>query len=204
MKRSIFTSITFILITVLSYAQPIFQSQDHGRYFVGSSLYVPYAQFVDPSPNYYQLNLGMRLNSRNTLTIEAITWRNTSPLGIPYGSDSDVIESEFPGQIESIGVGLSYQHFIWKGTYLQVHSTGFKQNYLDKNDVHIQSGFQLFNSFRIGYHISLFDNRFFIEPSVATTWWPINTNMPVSFKVREERWNQYFMGEPGIHFGINL
>ena len=44
----------------------------------------------------------------------------------------------------------------------------------------------------------------FIEPSVAFTHWPINTNMPESFAKLEERWPNYFLFEPGLHIGYNF
>ncbi len=175
---------------------------DNKKCFIGSTLFVPFAWTQKPSPQYYQLNFGYRLDSKNTITLEAITWKYQGPLGRPYGSESE--ESDFPGEVQAFGAGLSYQRFLWKGLYGQVHSTAFKQNYLDSESNKMQSGFQLFNSFRVGYHIAFFKNRLFIEPSVCITWWPINTNLPESFQIEEDKWNKYFLGEPGLHFGMNF
>ncbi len=68
----------------------------------------------------------------------------------------------------------------------------------------LQAGYQLFLTLRAGYHVELFQRRTFLEPSIAVTAWPINTNLPASFREREERWPRYFIGEPGLHFGVNF
>jgi hypothetical protein len=68
----------------------------------------------------------------------------------------------------------------------------------------IQNGFQLFLTGRVGYHIRLFKDRFFLEPSIAVTYWPINTNVPESFAEVEKKWPNYFLFEPGLHFGVKF
>lgn len=172
--------------------------------FIGSTLFVLFTPLLDPSPEYYQLNYGIILNSKNVVSIEAITWTYRGPLGRPYGPDYENQQSDFPGKVKAYGAGVAYKRFLWKGIYAQVHSTAFKQDYLDRNNKKIQSGFQLFNTLRFGYHLEFFRNRWFLEPSVAFTSWPINTNLPESFKVEENKWNKYFLFEPGLHFGFNF
>ena len=78
------------------------------------------------------------------------------------------------------------------------------QKYIDEDNKTIQYGYQLFMTYRVGYHIQLFRSRFFIEPSVAITHWPINTNVPESFAKLEHKWPNYFLFEPGLHFGIKF
>jgi len=148
--------------------------------------------------------MAISLTEKNVISFEAITWKYSDPLGRPYGSDYDKERSNFPGHVKAYGAGLAYKRFLWKGAYTQVHATAFKQNYLDMDDKKIQSGFQLFTTLRLGYHFNLFNNRFFIEPSIACTSWPINTNLPESFQVEEDKWNKFFLFEPGLHFGINF
>jgi len=174
------------------------------KYFIGSTLFVPYALTQTPAPHYYQLNFGYRLDTKNTISVEAITWKYQGPLGRPYGDDYENEESNFPGEVQAFGVGMTYQRFFWRGLYGQVHATAFKQNFMDPENSKIQSGFQLFNSFRVGYHFEFFNNRIFIEPSVCMTWWPVNTNLPEDFQTEEDKWNNFFLGEPGIHFGFNF
>ncbi|WP_321540167.1 hypothetical protein [Flavobacterium piscinae] len=78
------------------------------------------------------------------------------------------------------------------------------QNFIDENDRKLDKGFQIFNTYRIGYQIKLFKNKFFIEPSIAVTHRPYHTKMPESFKQLDDKWSKFFWGEPGLHFGFNF
>ncbi|MGB1204392.1 MAG: hypothetical protein ACPG5B_02030 [Chitinophagales bacterium] len=167
------------------------------KHFIGSTLFMALTPLLNPSPNYYQLNYGYRITPKDVLSVEAITWSY-------YGPQKKPNSEAFPGKVQAFGLGLAYKRFLWKGIYSQIHSTAFRQNYIGEDDKKIQSGFQLFNVLRFGYHIKLFKNRWFIEPSVAATSWFINTNLPDSFQVEEDKWDNYLLFEPGLHVGFNF
>ncbi len=57
---------------------------------------------------------------------------------------------------------------------------------------------------RLGYQVKLFKNRFFIEPSIGLTHWPVQKNTPQAFELKESKWPKYFGYEPGLHFGYNF
>lgn len=133
--------------------------------------------------------------------MEAITWQYHEPLGIPWGSSKGSGEERHPGSVRSFGVGLAYQRFFWRGLYSAAHALPLLQHYQDENGGKIQNGFQLFLTGRVGYQIPLLRERAFLEPSVAATAWPINTNVPESFAAKERNWPRYFVFEPGLHFG---
>jgi hypothetical protein len=101
-------------------------------------------------------------------------------------------------------VGLAYQHFYWKGFFSTIHVTPMYRRYVDQQGDLIDAGFQLFTSLRLGYHFNLLEDRFFIEPSMACTYWPINTNVPEDFAAMEKDWPNYFLFEPGLNLGINF
>ena len=192
-----------ILCIRAGYAQnPVTQEPEH-KYFVGSTLFVV-ANLLPEPPRYIQLNFGYRTSKVDFVSIEAITWQYSGPLGRPYGPDHGAKRSNFPGHVRAYGVGVAYGRFLWKGLYAAVHATPLFQRYLDLNYKQIQTGFQLFNTLRFGYNIEMFNNRLFIQPSVAFTNWPVNTNLPESFQVEEDKWPNYFLFEPGLHIGINL
>lgn len=193
-----------ILVFTRASAQTVSEEAFTPRYFIGSTLFIIATPILSPSPEYYQLNFGYVLSPKEVVSIEAITWAYHAPLGIPYGPDLGDEHFDFPGKVKAFGLGLAYKRFLWKGIYGQVHATALRQNFLDEAGDKIQSGFQLFNTLRFGYHIKLFKNRLFLEPSIAATSWPINTNLPASFQVEEDKWNKYFLFEPGLHFGINF
>lgn len=111
---------------------------------------------------------------------------------------------KYPGHVREFGVALAYQRFWWKGAYTALHAMNTTQKYLDEENDRIQNGCQLFLTFRLGYHVSLFKNRLFIEPSIAFTHWPVNTYVPVSFAVQEKKWPIYFRWEPDLHFGVKF
>jgi len=98
-------------------------------------------------------------------------------------------DDTFPGSIRGYGLGVAYRCY---------------SVYNDTNKEAIQRGFQLFMTLRFGVHIDLFRERAFLEPSVAFTSWPINTNLPDSFARQEDKWPSYFLFEPGLHFGVNF
>jgi len=102
------------------------------------------------------------------------------------------------------GVGAAYQRFLWRGGYAALHALPLLQQYVDSRGERIQNGFQLFITLRAGYRVDLFRDRAFLEPSVAFTYWPINTNVPESFARMDARWPNYFKFEPGLHFGFRL
>lgn len=183
--------------------QPGKQDSTNRRHLIGSSFFV-LANFSSDSPSFYQLDYGYRLTQKDTLIIEARTWKYHAPLGIPYGPSYESSDESYPGSVKAYGVGLAYQRFLWKNFYSTVHATPFFQRFFNSENKEIQEGFQLFLQFRLGYHIELFKKKFYLEPSVAFNYWPINTNFPASFAKIENNWPNYFLFEPGLNFGFNF
>ena len=176
------------------------------RYFIGST-FLMLGNFIpdDPNaPNFLQLNFGYRITTKDIISIEAKTWKYAWPLGIPYGKSFQAPEEKYPGYIREFGIGVVYQRFFWKGAYASIEAANMFQKYVDKDNREIQNGYQLFMTYRFGYNFNFFKNFFFIEPSVAITHWPIKTNVPESFAEVENKWPNYFLFEPGLHFGINF
>jgi hypothetical protein len=184
-------------------AQTAEKDSNYRRHYIGSSMFM-LANLFPNSANFYQLNYGYRLTPKDVLSIEAKTWTYPAPLGIPYGSSFGSKEEKYPGSVKSVGVALAYQRFLWRDFYTAAHAASFLQTYRNEKKEKIQNGYQLFCTFRLGYHLKLFKNRFFIEPSIAATYWPINTNMPESFRKMETKWPNYFLFEPGLHFGVKF
>ena len=191
-----------LLLTPVLYAQDAREPQP--RHHVGSSAFVSFTFLLEESPEFFQLNYGYRLTERDVLSVEAITWKYGAPLGIPYGPSKDDPREEYPGYVRAFGVGMAYQRFLWRNAYVALHALPLLQHYIDEANKRLQSGFQLFLTGRVGYHVGLFNNRFFLEPSIAFTSWPINTNLPASFAEQEAKWPSYFLFEPGLHFGVRF
>jgi len=196
-----------VLAAVLLFTRPVTAQsspEDPGRrWFIGTSAFVLANLAPDP-PSFYQFNVGYRLTERDVVALEAKTWTYRHPLGIPYGPSFEAQSEEYPGHVRGYGLGFSYQRYLWKGLYAGGEATAFLQRYMDKSAGRTSSGFQLFMAVRAGYHVTLFDERCFIEPSVACTAWPVNTNVPATFQRMDDRWPGYFLFEPGLHLGVML
>ena len=178
--------------------------EDGRHFYVGSSLFMlANAVLHDHPPVFIQLNGGYRVTPKDTLSVEAITWRYYHPLGIPYGSSRESPEEEYPGHVREYGVGMAYQRFLWKGLYASLSAVPFFRQYYDAVEHRIGNGFQLFMTLRHGYQVRFLD-RLFVEPSIAATFWPVSTNVPEAFAKLDRRWPRYFLFEPGFHMGVEL
>ncbi|MDY7396128.1 hypothetical protein UMM65_12830 [Aureibaculum sp. 2210JD6-5] len=172
--------------------------------FVGSTLFMLMNLDSNERPDFIQLNLGYRLTGKDVISLELKTWKYHKPLGLPYGKSFNAPEEKFPGYIREYGFALTYQRFWWKGLYTGIHVMNAWQSFINNSGDKIDNGFQVFNTYRLGYHIKLFKGTFFIEPSIAITHRPYHTKMPESFKKLDDKHSKFFFGEPGLHFGFNF
>jgi len=193
------------LFFVLGFFQLLCQKENphnfEKKFSLASQAFMILTPILDPSPEYYQINLGYRFSEKEELSLEAISWTFQGPLGRQYGPDYESEESRFPGDVKAYGLGLAYKRMIYKGVFAQAHSTAFHQTYRDLDKKKIKNGFMLFNTVRLGYHFKIFKKRWFIAPSIAVTSWPLHTNLPDSFQVLEDQFPKYFLFEPGLHIG---
>lgn len=205
-NKTLFIGLILMLISSFQLkAQYTKQDSTYKKHFVGSSLFV-LANLVpdDNSPDFVQLNYGYRLSPKDAISLEVKTWKYAWSLGIPYGESFEAPQEKFPGHIREYGLALAYQRFLWKGLYAGVHVMGAWQDFVNENGDKVDNGFQVFNTYRLGYHVKLFKDRFFIQPSIAVTHRPYHTEMPGSFKQIDDKWSKFFWGEPGVHFGMNF
>lgn len=186
-------------------AQYSLQDSTYKKCFIGSTFFMLGNFSKTNNPGFAQLNLGYRLTGKDVLSLEVKTWKYAWSLGIPPFSKSfEAPKEEFPGYIREVGFAIAYQRYLKKGLYVAVHVMNAWQNFIDDNGEKIDNGFQIFNSYRIGYHFKLFNDKFFIEPSLAVVHRPYHSRMPDGFKQKDDQWNKYLIGEPGLHFGFNF
>lgn len=207
MQKKISTGvITFILLFTLQLkAQYTQQDSTYKKFFIGSSLFMLSNLFPDDNaPDFAQLNFGYRINHKNAVSIEIKTWKYAWSLGIPYGEKFEAPEEKFPGCIREYGFAFAYQHFWWKGFYTGVDVMSAFQTFFNNDGNKIDNGYQIFNTYRVGYHFKLLKDKFFIQPSIAITHRPYHSKMPDSFKRIDDKWSKFFVGEPGLHFGFNF
>jgi hypothetical protein len=209
MKKQIMTGLTLVCLALLfannsSLGQTSTEEPTDKKFFVGSTLLM--LGNLDPvnSPDFIQLNLGYRITPKDVVFLELKRSKFAFPLGIPWGKSFDAPGENYPGYVRQNVIGLAYNRFWWKGLYTGVHAMNAFQTYYDEKNNKIANGYTLFLTYRLGYQVKLFKNRFFIEPSIGLTHWPVQTNVPKSFELKESKWPKYFGYEPGLHFGYNF
>lgn len=200
---TLFSLLTFISVLKVN-AQYTQEEIKNKPCFVGSSAFMLGNLLPDEKPNFIQLNLGYRISTKDAIFLELKTWRYFEPLGIPYGKSRTDSNENFPGHIKEKGFAISYQRFLWKGLYSSIHIMSAWQDFINEDGVKFDKGFQIFNTYRLGYHLKLFKGFFFIEPSLSITHRPYHSEMPESFKQIDDKWSKFFFGEPGLHFGFNF
>ena len=205
-KKNLWIGLALMLASSLQVnAQYAKQDSSYRKCFVGSTLFL-LGNFssVNP-PNFIQLNLGYRITGKDVVSLELKTWKYAWPHGMNpfYNKSYGKREEEFPGYVREYGFALAYQRYFWKGLYVAMHVMPAWQIFVNESGKKVGNGFQLFCTNRIGYHIKLFNDRFFIEPSLGIAYRPYHTKMPDDFKQKDHK-SEKFTPEPGLHFGFNF
>jgi hypothetical protein len=204
LKQMLFFTIILCFSEINLNGQTTQQDSTYNKFFVGSTFFMLGNFAAENKPDFVQLNLGYRITKKDVVSIELKTWKYSWSLGIPYGDSFEAPAEKFPGYIREFGFALAYQRFLYKGLYTAVHVMNAQQSFFNDNGDKISTGYQMFNTYRLGYQFKLFKNRFFIEPSIAVTHRPIQSKMPDTFEKLNNRWPNYFIAEPGLHFGYNF
>jgi hypothetical protein len=205
-KKILWFALTLMMASTLQVkAQYAKQDSTYKKWFVGSSFFMLANLIPDNNPpNFVQLHLGYRITGKDVISLELKTWKYGWPIGIPFGKSYEAEGEGFPGYIREYGFSLAYYRFLWNGLYAQVDVMPAWQTFVNDNGNKIDNGFQIFNTYYIGYHVRLFKDRFFIQPSIAITHRPYQSKMPDSFKQIDDKWSKFFFGQPGLHFGYNF
>lgn len=194
-----------LISSVQVHAQYAKQDSTYRKYFIGSTLFMLANLIPDNNkPEMVYLNFGYRITRKDVISLELKTWKYGWPIGIPYGKSYEAAGTGFPGYIREHGFSLAYYRFLWKGLFTQIDVMPAWQTFVNDNGRKIDKGFQIFNTYSVGYHIKLFKDRFFTQPSIAITHRPYQSKMPDSFKQVDDKWSRFFFGQPGLHFGVNF
>jgi hypothetical protein len=174
--------------------------------FSVSTTYLTFHNFGPEEQNTHmcEFHFGYRITPEDRIEIKVASWQLFEPMGIPWGPDKMQEDEAYPGRLEENGIGLTYQRLLWKGLFAQIEILPLWKTYLDENKDKIDDGFKLYTSYHLGYHIPLFNNRFFIEPQIHCNYWPIDSKGPHGFQEKESKWNNYFLFEPNLYIGVNL
>ncbi|MCA6364096.1 MAG: hypothetical protein IM638_13735 [Bacteroidetes bacterium] len=209
MQKKVLFIAFIVMITSSLHLKAQYSETDstYRRWFVGTSLFMLFGNLdKENPPNFVQLNIGYRLTGKDVIGIAPKTWKYAWPNGIhPFLNDAyKKPEEKFPGYIREIGATFSYTRFFWKGLYAQLDVMPTWQIFVNDNGKKIKDGFQIFNSYRVGYHIKLFKDRFFFQPSVCMTHRAYHTPLPDGFKQLDDKWPKIIFPEPGLNIGFNF
>ncbi|MEN9640039.1 MAG: hypothetical protein RLZZ262_1908 [Bacteroidota bacterium] len=208
-KKMLITFLVLIIGTSTTIkAQYTSQDTTFKKWFIGTSVFVLLGNAFESEnpPNFAQLDLGFRLNGKDILRLSPKTWKYAWPNGIhPFlNSAYKKQEERFPGYVREIGITASYQRFFWKNFYAQLDIMPTHQIFVGVNDKKIGNGFQIFNSYRMGYHFKFCKDRFFFQPSVCMTHRAYHTPLPNGFKQLDDKWPKTIFPEPGLNIGVNF
>ncbi|MDP3927697.1 MAG: hypothetical protein Q8R57_01610 [Bacteroidota bacterium] len=207
-KKILWMSMAFLMASSLQLkAQYSKQDSTFKRWFVGTSLFVLLGNLdTENPPNFGQLNIGYRITGKDMITLAPKTWKYAWPNGIhPFlNSAYKKPEEKFPGYVREFGVTASYTRFLWKGLYAQLDVMPTWQIFADEKGKKVDDGFQIFNSYRVGYHIKLFKDKFFFQPSICMTHRAYHSTLPNGFKQLDDKWSKFIFPEPGLNVGFNF
>lgn len=211
MKTLISTIMAIALFATMSFGQNKMKDSDSDKLrnykFSVSTTYLTFANFGPEETNthHYEFHFKYKLSPKDIVGVKVATWKLFAPMGIPMWDPLFMDESEFyPGRLKEVGIGVTYQRFLWKGLFASAEILPLYKTYLDEEKKEIGNGFKLYTTWHLGYHIPLFKNRVFIEPQIHCNYWPVDTNTPQSFKEKDDKWNNYFLFEPNLYLGIKF
>jgi len=207
-KKILWFGLVLILASNLQVkAQYAKQESTYKKWFVGTSLFVIMGNFDRENPPIFaQLDIGYRFTGKDIIRLSPKTWKYAWPNGIhPFLNKAyKKPEEKFPGYVREIGITASYQRFLCKGLYTQLDIMPTWQIFVNDNGNKIKDGFQIFNSYRFGYHIKLFKDKFFFQPSICVTHRAYHTELPDGFKQLDDKWSKFIFPEPGLNIGFNF
>ena len=214
MKTIILTALMIAVFTTLAISQNHPQSVEGNikgtvpeHKFSVSTPYLSFINFGEEKTNthHYEFHFKYELTPKDKIGIKVATWKMFAPMGMPLQEQLKFDKSNYyPGRLRENGMGVTYQRMIWKGLFATVEILPQLKTYFDENDKKIGNGFKLYTSYHLGYHIPLFKNRLYLEPQVHCNYWPVDTNTPQGFKDMDDKWNNYFLFEPNLYFGVNF
>jgi hypothetical protein len=213
MQKQILSLSLFIFFSATTFAQKDSVSERKFSVSTSVSMFTNIGSDKATNTHHYELHFKYDLTPKNKIGLKFATWSLFQPMGIQYwdglmnmiNKDHELYGSEFyPGRVEECGIGVSYQRMLWKGLFATVEVLPQYKRYVDENKKEIGTGFKLYTSYHIGYHISFFKNRFFVEPQIHCQNWLIDTNTPQEFKEIDKKWKNYFLFEPNLYFGFKF
>ena len=186
-KRILQIGLAFVLASsLLVNAQNTKKDSTYKKWFIGSTLLLLGNLAKTNNPEYIQLNAGYRITPNDVVQFRFKRSVYSWPIGLPFGPDFAGPGLNYPGHARILAPQIGYQRFWWKGVYTSLYALNAFEKYMDENNKKIGNGYTLYLDFYLGYQFKFFKNRFFFEPAIGCSYWPVRTNVPESFKKVEK------------------
>jgi len=179
------------------------QDSTYRKWFIGSTVLLLGNFSKTNNPGYIQINAGYRITPKDVIQLRFKRSQYAWPIGLPFGPDFDGPGLNYPGHGRILAPQIGYQRFWWKGLYTSVYVLNAFEKYMDEDKKKIGNGFTLYADFYVGYQFEFFKGRFFFEPAIGCSYWPIRTGVPDSFQAVEQKCPNYFI-QPGLDFGFKF
>ena len=214
MKKLILTTLMIAIFTTMAFSQisatkernSVKETVPSCKFSFGTT-WLNFMNFGEEKTNthHYEFHFRYQITPKDRIGIKVATWKMFAPMGMPIPEQLKYDENNFyPGRLRESGIGFTYQRMLWKGLFATVEVLPQLKKYIDSNDAKIGSGFKLYSSYHLGYHVPLFKNRLYIEPQVHFNYWPIDSEGPQGFEEKEAKWNNFILFEPNMYIGINF
>ncbi|GAB2824928.1 hypothetical protein [Ferruginibacter profundus] len=203
-KKILWLGFALVMVNSLRVnGQNAHQDSTYKKWYVGSTLWLLGNFDKKDNPEYIQINAGYRITPKDVISLRFKRSVYSWPIGIPFGPSFRKPGGKYPGHARILAPTLGYQRFWWKGAYTSIQALNAFEKYMDVNGKKIGNGYTLYLDFYVGYQFRFFKNRFFFEPGIGCSYWPLRANVPESFKSVEKKWPNYFI-QPGFDFGFNF
>lgn len=203
-KKIILFALTLVLACSSQVnAQDVTHDSTFRKWFVGSTLFMFGNLDKTNNPEFIQVNVGYRITPKDVIHFKFKRSKYSWPIGIPFGPDFDAPGLNYPGYGRILAPQIGYQRFWWKGAFTSLTAMNAFERYYDQSNKKIGSGYTLYLDFYLGYQFRFFKNRFFFEPAIGVSYWPLRTDVPESFKALDSKWPNYFI-QPGFDIGYNF
>jgi len=206
MKKNLILIICALLAITVCGQETMKGAKRAGNYSI-STTYLTFTNFGAEKTNthHIEFHAGYNLTPKDKIGIKVASWKLFAPMGIQLWDPLFRKEGEFfPGRLSEKGIGITYQRMLWKGLYGSVEILPLYKIYLDEEKNKKGDGFKLYTSYHLGYHISIFKDRAYIEPQIHCNYWPLDTKGPSGFADKESKWVNYFLFEPNLYIGVKF
>ncbi len=201
MKRNTLNKVLFLVVSISAFLTNVYsQNADHNNNdsilhsdgLKNSVAIKPIDLFVSIYAIQYERQVGKK---------------NEMILGLYYIGSST---NEYPGTFKLYSPMIGYRRYLWKGLHVEYILLPGYAKYNDTIVKKIYNSFEVWNEFHVGYRFEfkILKMPFFITPQVLTGFSLYKSNQPQSFKLIDDKPENYYTNVlyifPNINIGVRF